>query len=451
MGFVKIDGLQLVRDGQPLRLRGLNAGNWLLVEAYMLGLPWTEYQMRAQFRRVLGEDAFHAFWDTFLETSLAAPDLDFIQSCGFNFLQIPINYRHFDRDGTTDGFTDLGPRALDRLVAACRQRGIYLLLSLHAAPGVQARDWNAESACGEAFLWEHEHFQERTFAVLQRIAARYRDEETVAGIEVLNEPVVWDDEVFHRFNMQAVRAVRQADPNHVIVVSGNLWGSTVQGLRPEVFEDPQVMPTAHCYITHAPPLSQLPVYPGEWQGKHYSRAEITALFGPAYDQERIPRPLLVGEFGVPARAAHLEAQLAMLDDLTGFFEEKRFHWSFWAYKDIGNMGMVFPRADTPWMEFLRRPDVDALRNTYERHAPALKTALRSEVSEPEENDWMLFVDHQARHHWDAMVLPYVLEKLKAYSLRDLESMARSFAFENCQAHPKKHALLTKYAKEVTSQ
>lgn len=447
MSFVKIDGLQLVRDGTPLRLRGLNTGNWLLVESYMIGLPWTEYKMRALFRRILGEDAFHVFWDTFLNVGLAAADFDFIQSCGFNFLQVPINYRHFDSDGTTSGFTDYGAKSLDRLVAECKKRGIYVLLSLHAAPGAQARDWNAESAYGEAFLWEHDYFRARTCEVLQRIAGRYRDDETVIGTEVLNEPLVWDDDdIFHKFNMEAVRAVRQADPNHIIVVNGNMWGKTIKGLRPEVFDDPQVMPSIHCYISQFPPFGEMTAYPGEWQGRHYGRAETVAVLDPAHDQVRIPRPVLVGEFGVSARSRNIAAQFAMLDDLTGFFEEKDFHWNFWDYKDIGEMGLVFPKAETPWMEFLRRPDVEALHHGYERHTPVLMAALKKDVPELDDKELEVFANHQARHSWDAMALPLVLEKLKAYSLRDLEAMARSFAFENCQVQPQKHAILTKYAK-----
>jgi endoglucanase len=447
MSFVKIDGLQLVRAGKPLHLRGLNTGNWLLVESYMIGLPWTEYKMRALFRRILGEDAFHAFWDTFLDESLSSADLDFIQSCGFNFLQVPINYRHFDGDGTTSGFTDHGTRSLDRLVVECKKRGIYVLLSLHAAPGVQARDWNAESAYGESYLWEHEYFQARTCEVLQRIAGRYRNEEMVIGTEILNEPLVWDDdEGFHQFNMKAIRAVRQAAPDQIIVVNGNMWGKTIKGLRPEVFEDPQVMPSAHCYISQFPPFGEMTDYPGEWNGKQVGRAEATAVLDTAYDQTRIPRPVLMGEFGIYARSKNITAQFAMLDDLTGFFEEKGFHWTFWDYKDIGDMGLVFPNADTPWMKFLRRPDVDALHHGYERHTPDLVSALQKECPELSIRDLDIFANHQARHHWDAIALPAVLEKLKACSLRDLEAMARSFAFENCQVHPEKYAILTKYAK-----
>jgi hypothetical protein len=50
-------GLQIVDGDKPVRLRGVNLGGWMLIEDYMIGLPWTEWKIREQFRRVLGEQA----------------------------------------------------------------------------------------------------------------------------------------------------------------------------------------------------------------------------------------------------------------------------------------------------------------------------------------------------------------------------------------------------------
>jgi len=65
--FLDIRGNQIVKDGKPIRLRGTNLGNWMILEAYMMGLPSVEYHMRSTMRATLGEARFHAFFDTFKE------------------------------------------------------------------------------------------------------------------------------------------------------------------------------------------------------------------------------------------------------------------------------------------------------------------------------------------------------------------------------------------------
>lgn len=107
------------------------------------------------------------------------------------------------------------------------------------------------------------------------------------------------------------------------------------------------------------------------------------------------------------------------------------------------MGLVFPRADTSWAQFVNRPDVATLRRGFYQSEQKMKGILKKAAPEMEGSLGHLL--GQAAHHWDALALPLVLEKLKTYFPRDLETMARSFAFENCKVHPEKHAILTKYA------
>jgi len=445
MSFIKVQDRKLVRAGQPIHLRGLNIGNYMQVEYYMIGLPWTEYKMRAFFRQILGEQAFHAFWDTYMEVSMAEADFAFIKSCGFNLVALPMNYRHFLKDGTTGGFDPKGFALVDRFIALARQQGLYVMLSLHAAPGVQARDWNAESLYGEAYFWDHEFFRRQTIQLWQEIAARYKDEPQVAGYKILNEPLCPDQAVFHRFNMDTTRAIREVDPNHVLIVSSNYWGKIIDNLEDELFEDEQIMPCLHCYHSQFAPFGQMRKYPGIYRGKKYGREEFAAILDPSVDEKRIPRPYFVGEFGVYTKAPNLEAQFAMLDELTGIFNERGYHWAFWDYKDLGDMGLVFPMVETPWAKFVNREDVVSLRRGYHRSGQKMKAILKKAA--PEMEDSLGHLLGQSAHHWDALALPLVLEKLKACSLRDLEAMARSFAFENCQVHPEKHAILTKYALE----
>ena len=58
-GMLQARGREIVVDGRPVRLRGVNLGGWMLIEDYMIGLPWTEWKIREQFRKILGDLHHH--------------------------------------------------------------------------------------------------------------------------------------------------------------------------------------------------------------------------------------------------------------------------------------------------------------------------------------------------------------------------------------------------------
>jgi len=459
--LISIDGTRFVRDGAELRLRGFNFGNWMLIEHYMIGLPWTEYKMREAFLDILGEERYRAFFDTFMDASCTEADFAFMQRHGFNFLRLPLNYRWFDDDRTCRAYAASahdGFALVDRFLDLAQRHGISVMLDLHAAPGVQARDWNSESAFGEAFLWDHEHFIDRTVRLWRRLAERYRDHDAVFGYDILGEPVCPDHEVLHRFNMRVIHAIRQVDPHHIIVVEGDRWGQDAASLRDEVFADPQVTYSPHFYPTAKAPFGSLSEYPGEFEGRSYGRRELIALLDGYTDEARIRRPVLMGEFGVPlsiragagtavisqsdaeGRAAREPARLAMLRDLVGHFEQKGWSWAMWDYKDLGTLGVVGPRPDTPWRRFIESDAVRRYRDACESHAAKLTEALAADLPELSERELFLY-SYGARHHWDATILPHVVELLKDRTPQELQEMADSFRLDNCEVKEGKLAAL----------
>ncbi len=432
MSFVKIKDKQFTIDGQSIQFRGLNLGNWMLVEHYMIGLPWTEYQMRAVMRRELGEKKFHAFWDTFMDESLKDADFRFMSECGFNWMQLPINYRHFLKDGTASGFDQRGYEYVDRVIALCKKYNIYLLLSLHAAPGAQVRDWNAESAFGEAGLWDHEHLVEQTERFWLEFAERYKDEEIVAGYEILNEPVAGDLEQFNAFNRRMLKAIRSVDKNHIVGIAFNNWNRDFDSLAPDLYDDPQVTGIFHHYIMQHGPFSKLETYPGEYEGKHYGPEELLAPLLPSIENFPYDRPLICGELGVPNRPGQpFGTFLKMKNDLLEMLEDKNVSWTAWAYKDLGVLGLVQPESETPWRQFLTRPEVKRLgTDTYRKAFKAYWKVLKEDIPDLDAEDRSLFIT-QTKHTYDSVMLPKIIEYMKSLTAEDLREMAMSFAFENC--------------------
>ena len=61
--------------------------------------------------------------------------------------------------------------------------------------------------------------------MLRRIAAELKDCPALLGYDILNEPVIpdgsWD--TINRYFRQAVQAVRQEDPHHLIFLEGDFF------------------------------------------------------------------------------------------------------------------------------------------------------------------------------------------------------------------------------------
>jgi len=439
--FLDIQGSQIVKNGNPIRLRGTNLGNWMILEHYMMGLPSVEYHMRSTMRATLGEERFHAFFDTFMDASVRNSDIAFLKDCGFTLLQVPFNYRHFLSDGTTLGFERKGFEYLDKVIALCRTHGLYVLLSCHAAPGCIARDWNAESSCGEVYFWQHDYFQNRTAEMWRAIASRYVDEPVVMGYELLNEPVADNLDVFHRVNMKLLHAIREVDNRHLVVVNANMWGQRIDSLRDELFEDPRTMPSTHAYPTNKDPWKGLTTFPGEFEGKAVGLEQLIAFLETRHDEKRIRRPLLIGEFGTPQSCT---IRTELLDALLAIFETNGWHWTSWDYKDLFSLGIVSPRPDTPWVQFVTSEPVKRIRKAFFDYIPSMKEHFARAVPQFSAEDLFLLT-YQCRHHFDTLALPLVVGLLKDRSASDLKAMAESYAFENCKIEADRHAVLVRHA------
>jgi len=451
--FVGVAGPEFTLGGKPVRFCGVNYGNWMLIESYMLGLPWTEYKMRSLWRSLLGDASYHAFFDTFMDAYAADADFAYMKELGFNLIQLPFNYRWFGSDRTCAAFEGRGFEYVDRFVELCGRHGMHALISMHAAPGCAVRDWNAESAYGEAMLWDHRHFWNDAADIWTRVADRYTDDARVFGFEILNEPLIDDLQVFNDFNRAMLNAVRGADKNHVIVVNANRWGKDIDSLADDLFDDPLVVPSFHHYHSNFPPFGVLDKYPGDHDGKRYGREELLATLAGRYDTKRIRRPHLAGECGAPAWFGDESKQLLETairlewDDVLAEFNRLGFSWNFWAFKDLGRLGLVSPRADTPWRRFLDRPEVRSIAVSYQEWMDECAGPLDRHARFMSGDDKKLF-RFMTKHHWDAVALPKVLELLKPYGPDELREMARSFSFENCSAHDAKTAVVRKRAGEV---
>ena len=192
-GFFRTEGTKILdREGNPVVIRGLGLGGWLVPEGYMLhmtaidgGSPRT---IRAQIADLIGESGADRFFEIYRAKYVAEKDIAAIAEWGFDHIRLPMHYNLlFDPD--TEAFIESGFTLIDTFLDWCRKYEIDVILDMHAAPGAQS-EHNISDSDGEARLWtEPVPYQDQLETIWTEIARRYVDEPLIIGYDLINEPV----------------------------------------------------------------------------------------------------------------------------------------------------------------------------------------------------------------------------------------------------------------------
>lgn len=243
--YVHTEGTKIVDgSGKPLFFNGINLGNWLLWEGYLMVGEYgyrTHTQLFNSLKPVLGgmdqAMAFEHQWRLNYVTEQMIKDL---KDKGYNSVRVPFNYNMFWYNGAV---SDRGFEYLDKLINYCRIHNIYILLDMHAAPGYQnpgdhsdnvnviPGDGNDAHNRATVKFWEGNNVDIAS-QVWRHIAYRYRNEPIVWGYDLINEPVPQGGQEYKLLpSLVKMRdAIRQVDNNHIIVAEGSWWASDLQKL-----------------------------------------------------------------------------------------------------------------------------------------------------------------------------------------------------------------------------
>jgi hypothetical protein len=304
--FVHADGKYLVfPDGKRLQLRGTNLGNWLEPEGYMFGLeggPQSTREIEGLFNELIGPQEAEKFWQTYRDAYVTEDDIRFLHESGLNSIRIPLHYKFFV-PGNEEGF-----QRLDRVVGWAKKYGLYVILDMHCAPGGQTGS-NIDDSWGYPWLFESAEDQELTIRIWKRIARHYRNNQTVLGYDLLNEPIPHYPQL-RKYNpaleplyKRITAEIRQVDVHHVIILGGAQWDTNFTVFGPPF--DSNVLYTFHKYWS--PP----------------TEAEIQ----PYLDfRARYNVPIWLGESG--------ENKDEWIHDFTALLEKDEVGWAFWPYKKM---------------------------------------------------------------------------------------------------------------------
>ncbi len=232
--FITVKGKEIIGvDGKPFLMKGTNLGNWLVPEGYMFKFKNANSPRLIQevMKELIGPDDAAAFWKKYLITYISQPDIHYLRSIGVNSIRIPFHYKLFTDEeylgakGSVRGF-----KLMDQVISWCKQENIYVILDMHCAPGGQTGD-NIDDGYGFPFLFDTEASQQLTIDIWKKIALHYKDETTILGYDLLNEPIAHYFDAAH-FNplleplfKRITKAIREVDANHLVFLGGAQWDS----------------------------------------------------------------------------------------------------------------------------------------------------------------------------------------------------------------------------------
>lgn len=314
--MLKTSGQKIVDGkGREIILRSIGVGGWLMMEGYMLGgrnIP--EHVFKAEIARLYGRSRLISFTSEFQKHFFNESDVIRIKKLGFNCVRLPMNYRVISYD------------LLDKVVGWFKKHKVYLILDLHAAPGSQNYDWHSDSD-GVSRLWDSKKYIDQTLAIWDGLSKRYRNEDIIAGYDILNEPVTDQVDKVNRLFSDIIRTIRKNGDKHILFIEPNMWAQSFKSVKNP--KDDNFAWSIHFYL----PL----YYTFNWDpmldrpDKKYLRGELTKY---RKIQLRDNVPMLVGEFGVASRCSACNDELKWVRDVLAIFKEFGWSWSYWTYKSV---------------------------------------------------------------------------------------------------------------------
>jgi endoglucanase len=329
--FAHTDHKQIVdSSGKPLLVRATNLGNWLVPEGYMWlfeGGPQSASEIRALVLELLGPEGSTAFWKKYRENYITREDIALLHRAGFNAIRVPLHYSLFESDDA-EGF-----KLLDQLIVWSHAEGLYVILDLHAAPGGQTGA-NIDDSAGYPWLYQSPQEQEHLIAIWRGLATHYRDEPTILGYDLLNEPIPHFPKLaplnplLEPLYKKLSGEIRTVDTHHILFLGGAQWDSNFS-----VFGKP--FDTNVAYTFH----------------KYWTAPDESVIREYIDFRERYDVPIWLGESG--------ENTDEWIAQFVKTLEKNNIGWAFWPYKKMEKSSAVvsiIPPAD--WgkiVEFAKLP------------------------------------------------------------------------------------------------
>lgn len=306
---------------KPQKLRGVNLGGWLVLEEWMTPslFAGTTAVDEYTFAQTEGTAAkLTQFRDTFITEQ----DFAWLQAHGINAVRLPVGFWAIDAHDQLPSTTSY----IDWTFEMAKKYQLQVLLCLHGAYGSQ----NGQDHSGRAgpIKWYTPAHRQATRRCLQKLAARYGQQEALWGIELLNEPLklTWRRSwLLKRWSRRTMALLsRQLPPRTMLVYSDafrpNAWTGQMQ--------QPQAVMDVHHYQCFSREDKEMTV------AEHLAKVRAVTAHIRRWQRDQ---PVIIGEWSLGLDNASLhgenrqqaERQFATAQ-LEAFSSARG--WFFWNYK-----------------------------------------------------------------------------------------------------------------------
>jgi len=227
LSMLHTNGRSIVNaNGTTVVLKGMNLGGYMVMEPWMCpadagGLPDT-YSIINELDSRFGVAEEQTLIRDYQQAWITTQDFVNIKNAGFNAVRVPVWWGNFypianvsNSSWRSDAFTQL-----DWIVNQAAAQGIYVIIDMHGVVGGQSTsDDTGQQNVNE--YWTNSNDQGNTAYMWWEIANHYNGNPTVAGYDLINEPMnaPSDGAVISAY-ASLYNTVRSADPSHIVIIEG---------------------------------------------------------------------------------------------------------------------------------------------------------------------------------------------------------------------------------------
>jgi endoglucanase len=271
----------------------------------------------------------------------------------FKHIRLPVRWSNHASADAAAIIDPVFAARVDAVIDAALARGLYVLLDVH-----HYRQLDGDTLDKGEFRVADDVVELRFLNLWRQLSRRYANRSPKLLFELYNEPHGKQDATWNALMSRALREVRQANPERIVVVGPTHWNNanSLRDLR--LPADPNLLVTVHNYepfkFTHQGAEWVSPVLPvGLTCCDAVQRTEALRGLDLAAQWSQTNRyPVHVGEFGA-YQAAPLESRLAYMRMMREGLEARRLPWTYWEL--ASGFGLYDPLANQ-W----RKPLRDAL-------------------------------------------------------------------------------------------
>lgn len=160
-------------------------------------------------------------------------DFENVKSLGCDVIRLPIHFDMFVEDKETGKIKDIIFEYLDKACDWAEELGIYLIIDDHSFNGLSKYP---------VYTVVEDHL----LKTWPQIAEHFKNRSDYIIYEILNEPQIGQSE-WYLTQLKALKAIRQIDRDHTVVVTGADWGSIAALTTMVPYQDKNLIYTYHFY------------------------------------------------------------------------------------------------------------------------------------------------------------------------------------------------------------